>query len=152
MQPAENPSTCVLVVEDDPDVLKMVCYALDLCGYQVLSAVCGEDAVKIGAGQTVPISLLLTDVEMPGMNGLELSRLREFLDVRVLFMSGWTDSEWMDGVPLLRKPFTLEQLACAVGEALKEDTQPLRRTPGRVSAAEASAMPACRQRSQAGRG
>ena len=152
MQTAENPFTCILVVEDDPDVLKMVCYALDLRGYKVLSAVSGEDAVEIAVRQNSPISLLLTDIEMPGMDGLELShRLRQSLNLPVLLMSGWTDSEWLDGTPLLRKPFTLEQLAEAVDKVLKEDTLPSRRTPGRINAAEARAMPARRERSQAGR-
>ena len=95
-------------------------------GYQVVEAESAAVALQIWQGLTAPVDLLLTDLIMPGMRGRDLAALLKVTrpDMVVLFMSGYTDCEIQrhgaleDGVALLRKPFTLDELARAVREAL----------------------------------
>jgi DNA-binding response OmpR family regulator len=88
------------------------------CGYQVLTAGDGREALEIGQQHEGPIDLLLTDVVMPHMNGKQLAtQLRaQWPEIRVLYMSGYTDQviarqdiEAAD-VALLSKPFSMRSL------------------------------------------
>jgi two-component system cell cycle sensor histidine kinase/response regulator CckA len=108
----------VLVVEDRDEVRAITCRMLEQLGYQPLAASGGADALLMAARHTTPIPLLLADVVMPGMNGRELAaQLHQvYPDMRVIFMSGYTDrilthtgtlESWMS---YLQKPFTLAQL------------------------------------------
>ncbi len=105
----------VLVVEDQPHVLKLTCAILKEFGYKTLEASHGEDALGLATTHNGPLDLVLTDVIMPGMNGPELAdRLKGVRQVRVLFMSGY--SETMEGghdpkLAYIQKPFTPETLA-----------------------------------------
>ena len=117
----------ILLVEDDPDVRRVVANVLRGKGYRVLEAANGREALQIDRqpGET-EISLLLTDVVMPVMGASELfEQLRPTLpDMRVLYMSGHMDQTIADhGVPtsdarLLQKPFSPDTLAGAVREVL----------------------------------
>jgi signal transduction histidine kinase/CheY-like chemotaxis protein len=116
----------VLVVEDDPSILKLAELMLESLGYAVLGAGTAEDALAVVRGQAGPIHLLVTDVVMPGMNGRELARqLGESRpDLKVLFMSGYTSNVIAhrgvldDDVHFIPKPFTRALLAAKVREAL----------------------------------
>ena len=98
--------------------------------YAVLFALNGSEALAVASHHGGPIHLLLTDLAMPGMNGRDLAALMKVMRpyMVVLFMSGYNDSEIerrdaLDpGVALLRKPFTLDELARAVREALDRRT------------------------------
>jgi CheY-like chemotaxis protein len=114
----------VLLVEDQDAVRAVAARALRAYGYIVLVARHGPDALALlrGAGK---IDLLLTDLVMPEMPGQELAgRVRALApDIRVLFMSGYVESpqgqgELDPGTPLVRKPFTGEELARAVRAVL----------------------------------
>jgi two-component system, cell cycle sensor histidine kinase and response regulator CckA len=117
----------VLVVEDEEAVRALARRILERQGYTVLDARNGEAALVLV--RSMPgrrIDLLVTDMVMPGMNGRALAEAMVATrpDVRVLFMSGYTDDEIVRrglrdaDVSLLQKPFTADGLACAVRAAL----------------------------------
>ena len=95
---------------------------LDRLGYQVLLAKDGPSALAAARAHAGPITVLLSDVVMPGLGGPELYRqLRaEHPGLRALFVSGYSDEQLtpadrIDGVTaFLPKPFTPDQLAVAV--------------------------------------
>jgi two-component system cell cycle sensor histidine kinase/response regulator CckA len=114
---------CILVVEDEPAVREIAVHVLTTAGYEVLTAGSPEQALE-QALKCRP-SLLLTDVVMPGMSGRELAtRLRiELRDIRIVFMSGYTDDiVTRHGIrerqlAFLEKPFTRQTLLERVREA-----------------------------------
>jgi len=83
----------VLVVEDQDEVRKLVCYLPRDFGFEVLVAVDGSEALRIVERHPQPIRVLLTDVVMPGMNGRELAARLTGLqpEVKVIYMSGYAD-------------------------------------------------------------
>ncbi len=117
----------VLLVEDEPEVRRLVEKLLGLRGYRVLSAGSPADAIAIARRQEAPIDLLLTDVIMPGMNGRELARVLAGSRprMRVLYMSGYTDAAISQqgilepGTAFLSKPFTPDALARKVREVIE---------------------------------
>jgi two-component system cell cycle response regulator CpdR len=94
----------VLVVDDEPLILDDVAAMLEELGCTVLTAASGAEALQRLA-ENKRIEILLTDVNMPGMDGYSLvhraKRLRP--DLKVLLLSG-RESE-RDDLPLVRKPF-----------------------------------------------
>ena len=120
----ESNGTTVMVVEDEDAIRTLTRRILTRQGYAVIEAENPEHAISLCTDMKP--DLLLTDVVMPGMSGKDLSqRLRErHADLRVLFMSGYTDNV-MDrygldasGDSLLQKPFNGRELLEAVQEAL----------------------------------
>ena len=63
----------ILVVDDEPDVCGLARDCLVAAGYRILEARDGEEALRIAEAHTEPIHLLLTDVVMPRLNGIELA-------------------------------------------------------------------------------
>ncbi len=116
----------ILLVEDDHAVRSVAERALVRFGYQVLSAARGEDAVRIASEHEAPIDLLLTDIMMPGMNGVEVAGavMRERPGILVFFMSGYADQDLVrqgllePGTHFLQKPFTPMELAQRIREIL----------------------------------
>lgn len=116
----------ILVVEDDDHVRGLVVTELRALGYTVLSASSPNDALTLTQSQKTPIDLLLTDVVLPVINGRVLAEqlCAEHPDMRVLFMSGYTDSAIAQlgvlerGVYFLQKPFSKQALASKVREIL----------------------------------
>jgi len=121
-------SETILLVEDDPAVRKSAETALNRFGYLILTAGNGKEALEIVENEGRPVHLLLTDVVMPDMNGKELFQkaAQKRLDLKVLYMSGYTDDVIVhrgvleEGVDLLPKPFTVKNLAAAVRNALEK--------------------------------
>ena len=121
----EAQNRTVLVVDDEPEVRKLVGAMLTREGYKVLVSDSGEPAIKTFLRQTARIDLLLTDVVSPGISGPMLAdRLLEVQpQLRVLFMSGFDTTQVVQhyvlerGFLLLIKPFTMEQLLEKVREA-----------------------------------
>jgi len=116
----------VLVVEDQEGVRALARDVLKNAGYQVLEAANGSDALLVSETHAGPIHLILTDVIMPGMDGLELARRLQPLrpEAKVLFTSGYT-GDVIDhrglrdpGVASLQKPFTPASLIGKVRETL----------------------------------
>jgi signal transduction histidine kinase len=119
----------VLLVEDEPTILKMVTMMLENQGYAVLSAATPEEAIRLMETHTGELDLLMTDVVMPGMNGRELSRhlMVHYPNLKCLFMSGYTADIVADhgvlepGVHFIQKPFSPEDLATKIRQALDGD-------------------------------
>jgi PAS domain S-box-containing protein len=116
----------ILVVEDEDALLRVAKRTLDAVGYQVVTAVDGDDALKIYANHKGGIQLLLTDVVMPKMSGFELAQelLKKQPDLKVLYMSGYTDNVYFHhgmldgGVNFIGKPFTEDTLTLKVRKVL----------------------------------
>jgi PAS domain S-box-containing protein len=123
--PGARGNETVLVVEDQDAVRAVAARVLGAYGYTVLQARHGNDALATLRATPGRIDLLLTDLVMPEMHGQELAdRVRQIEPtVRVLFMSGYVEtprvpSERDASTPIVRKPFSGEELAHAVREAL----------------------------------
>ena len=126
--PAEAPGGAgtVLVVEDEEAVRTLASRVLRAKGYRVLEAASADLALAILGGNTDSIDLLLTDVVMPGMSGPALAQrlIGQHPSLRVLYMSGYAEEaiERQGSLPaggdLLDKPFTADQLARRVREAI----------------------------------
>jgi PAS domain S-box-containing protein len=110
----------ILLAEDEAGVRKYVSSVLRSNGYEVLEAGTGREALTAAQGHGGPIHLLLTDVVMPEMGGVELcerfSAARP--GVAMLMMSGYADRPLPEGRGLLVKPFTPGALLGRVREAL----------------------------------
>ena len=117
----------VLIAEDDPGVRVFAVSAARELGYQVIEADGAAVALE-RLGQRPEISLLLTDVVMPGSNGRQLVDAALVLrpDLKVVYMTGYTRNAIVHngtldaGTRLLTKPFTLEQLDRELRDALAE--------------------------------
>jgi two-component system, cell cycle sensor histidine kinase and response regulator CckA len=120
----------VLVVDDEPEVRKLVSAMLTRNGYRVLSADTGENAIRLFKSHP-ETELLLTDVVAPGMSGPMIADEISALEpgIKVLFMSGFDNTQVVQryvvetGYSLLVKPFTMEQLEQKVREVLEGRTQ-----------------------------
>jgi two-component system, cell cycle sensor histidine kinase and response regulator CckA len=118
----------ILLVEDEEPVLEVVRNLLGLNRYLVIEAHDGYQALAICTDYSDVIHLMITDIIMPQMNGIELAqRARIFRpDMKVLFMSGYVP-EYLhqygltDEMVLLRKPFGLEDLVVKI-RAAREGT------------------------------
>ena len=119
-------SETVLVVEDEDSVRDMIREILAEYGYDVLEARSGREAVDLCSRHQGTIHMMLTDVVMPGMNGVELSKRLAPMqpEMKVLIMSGYTADAiahqgMLDpGIAFLQKPFAMDTLAHKVREVL----------------------------------
>lgn len=109
----------ILLVDDDASARRLVARLLAEEGYEVLDAVGPVHALDVASSHAQRIGLLLTDIRMPVMSGLDLAaRFGRLVPAAgVLLMSGYHDHGDV-GHPLLEKPFTPGELATAVRQAL----------------------------------
>jgi two-component system cell cycle sensor histidine kinase/response regulator CckA len=115
----------ILVVEDEPAVRTIVTTSLRRKGHRVLQAASADEALQVASAQTEPIDLLLTDANMPGMNGIDLARTlaAERPDMLIVIMSGFTEDTLRlrdAGVAavMLPKPFSPSELQRTIAEIL----------------------------------
>jgi CheY-like chemotaxis protein len=110
----------VLVVDDEAVILVLVRSILEREGYAVVTAESAHEALKFIRSCDNDLDLLLTDVQMPDMNGLELARraVEYRSHVAVAFMTGFSDLLTPDGIPMFRKPFRLDAFVSGIGEML----------------------------------
>jgi CheY-like chemotaxis protein len=116
----------VLLVEDEPTMLRAAQSSLTSLGYTVLSASTPASALHLAYGHAGPIDVLLTDVVMPEMNGRDLAaRLQASRPGLVcVYMSGYTANVIAhrgvldEGVLFIQKPFSISALAEKMREAI----------------------------------
>lgn len=121
----ENKKT-ILVVDDEPEIRKLVSAMVSQAGYVAITADSGEHAVTLFKKHKEPIQLLITDVIQAGMSGPMLADKLTGLqpDLKVLYISGYDNTHVVQkyvvekGHSLLAKPFTMEELRIKVDELL----------------------------------
>ena len=122
-----NGKETILLVEDEPMIRSMCMRVLNDNGYKVLEAANGEEAFRLAQNHAPGvIDLLLTDVVMPQMGGIELAMcLHEARpDIKILLTSGYTDEAPTlacspnGSIPFLQKPFMPSELLSQVREVL----------------------------------
>jgi CheY-like chemotaxis protein len=109
------PKKCVLIIEDDEDILELVRFNLEKEGYAVAGVTTGEDGV--GAARSHPPDLVLLDLMLPGMDGLEVCRelkghpidRQTYPEVRAAIRERPDDMEAL--IRLLRVSQNLERIA-----------------------------------------
>ena len=118
----------ILLVEDEPAILKMTKMMLERKGYLVLSAATPADAIHIADAYVGKIHLLITDVVMPGMNGRDLAKkiTAIFPEIKLLFMSGYAANAIShqgvldDKIAFMQKPFSMNKLAEKIRRVIDE--------------------------------
>ncbi len=116
----------VLIVDDNPPVLRLARTVLRRAGYEILEAGSGKAALDVAERFRGTISLLLTDVVMPGMTGRELAVVfrDRYPAVRIVYMSGYTEDEAilrdirLAEAEFIQKPFTVQGLRGKIREVL----------------------------------
>jgi len=116
----------ILVIDDDPSIVRVAERILKLDGHEVVTAATGVSALQ--ECRTAPFDLVVTDVCMPGMDGMEMlvQFSREFPGLKIVVMSGGGDesddvfvrAKRLGAVLTLPKPFTVDEMTQAIREAL----------------------------------
>jgi CheY-like chemotaxis protein len=128
VEAASSGKETILVVEDEPSLRAMIGEILESAGYEVLGGPTPAEALAAAAAHRGPLSLVLTDVVMPGMSGRQVADALQSSrpEARVLFMSGYTDDTISHhgilerGLQFLQKPFTTEGLLRKVRDVLSD--------------------------------
>ncbi len=129
---AAGPDQTILLTEDNQMVRQLSEQVLEGLGYRVLAAKDAEEALRIHASHAGEIDLLLTDLVLPGKDGLTLTRmiLAENPAMKALLMTGYSSKarfnpdSLLEGTSFLQKPFTPIGLQRAVNRALQETELP----------------------------
>ena len=116
----------ILVVEDIPEVMKVVTHLLELSDYFVLKAKTGEEAIQIFKENLDKINLVLLDLILPGISGKAVYQniQRTAPTIPVLFSTGTSeydeDITFLEnqGLPIIKKPYSLKDLNASIRHAL----------------------------------
>jgi two-component system cell cycle response regulator CpdR len=116
----------VLIVDDEESMRLLVARAVAMDGHETTTAADGAEALDILSGQDSSFDLLLTDIQMPVMDGiaLALTAARDFPQVTILLMTGFADQrERASGLnaiahDVISKPFSVADIRTAVADAL----------------------------------
>ncbi len=116
-------SGTILLVEDEAALRFAICEFLESKGYNVLMAGSGTEAIRTVEQHTSTIDVIITDLVMPGMDGIELVNVLapHCTGTQIMYMSGYTEraEELLDtGALLLKKPFSLSELASKLRSVL----------------------------------
>jgi signal transduction histidine kinase/DNA-binding response OmpR family regulator len=117
----------VLIVEDDPSISDLSGKFITKMGYRVVLTESADKALNLIEDEGLRPKLVITDVVMPGLSGLELAAILRFKhpDMRIILMSGYTETviskhgERDSSIPFLHKPFTRQELLQKMELALK---------------------------------
>jgi PAS domain S-box-containing protein len=124
----------VLIVDDEDDVRKLLIDVLRIGPFRVIEARDGDQALKLALAQPTPIALLVTDIVMPGLSGMELADTLRARNpaLKVLFMSGYAERERVrqlhDNEQFIPKPFLPAELFRRVDAFLREVTPEVEQT------------------------
>ncbi|MBA2380638.1 MAG: PAS domain S-box protein [Chloroflexi bacterium] len=152
--PAVRPTETVLLVDDNAAVRRVTARILERCGYVVIAASDGLEALARAHSHPGPIDVLLTDVVMPNMRGPDLAGrfLADRPGTPVVFMSGYSQGSGSDAdvgptSALVHKPFTADDLIAALRRALPAEltTTVRNATPHRPDSGP-QVSPPCRSR------
>ena len=112
-------SATILVVDDEPQVRRLACRALERAGYRVIEATDGLEALRLFS-DGARIDLLVTDIRMPHTDGIVLAAAlkRRYPSLPVLFISGFPRGSEPTPEPFLAKPFDMRTLCERVQEML----------------------------------
>ena len=124
--PLSQATETILLVEDEEMLLEIEAAMLENSGYTVLTVSCSDLAEELFREHLSKIDLLMTDVIMPKINGMQLADKLQTLspNLKVLFMSGYPEdvigkqSTLKEGAHFLQKPFSMETLTTKVREVL----------------------------------
>ncbi len=124
--PASETAETILLVEDETAVRELTLKMLRQLGYTVLTAESADDAMRVSEAYAGKLSLLVTDVVMPGMSGRQLADALVLVrpGIKVLFLSGYTENTVVHhgvldaGVDFLPKPFSRDVLGKKLREIL----------------------------------
>ena len=127
VEPASRRHGTILLVEDEPRILKMTAMMLEILGYNVVPAGTPVEAIRLAREANDEIHLLLTDVIMPEMNGRDLAQrlLVSRPGMKCVFMSGYSADVIAHhcildkGVSFIQKPFSQEELDTKILETLE---------------------------------
>lgn len=119
-------SETILLVEDNDAVRLVSLDVLEMCGYTVLEARDGEEALRLFDAHQDDIKLVVTDVVMPGISGLELVRQLRVLNtgIKILYLSGYSEEEVLrkgelqEDMAFLQKPYSILSFSQEVHQAL----------------------------------
>jgi CheY-like chemotaxis protein len=121
-------SETILLLEDNTTIRQAAQRILTECGYAVLEAASGPEAIARARKHQARIHLLLADVDMPGMSGQEtaLQICAERPQLKVLYMSGYKPPAQRTGEPTVffKKPFTSSELLEKLREILDSNSRP----------------------------
>ena len=117
----------ILLVDDDPTILNMGTEVLEALGYRVLQAVNGEDALDTFIRHQDTIRLVVSDIVMPRLGGVEaVARMRQIRpELKVIFCTGYDDKTVIHKTDIntkdiiLNKPYKINTLSQRVAEALR---------------------------------
>ena len=116
----------VLVVDDEDSMRLLVARAIAMDGHDITTAADGAEALELLGSTETTFDLLLTDIQMPVMDGiaLALTAARDFPDLTILLMTGFADQrERASGLnaiahDVISKPFSVADIRTAVADAL----------------------------------
>jgi DNA-binding response OmpR family regulator len=130
----DNSNKTILLADDDEQLRNFVAALLHKCGYNVIVAKNGKDALQKAREFDGTIHLLLSDVEMPGMTGIELAIQlnQERPDTKILLISGLATGMLLlnNGWSFLPKPFVSEMLRDRIRDFLSEQPPIKEHLPG----------------------
>jgi DNA-binding response OmpR family regulator len=122
---AERSSRCILAVEDDPDLLRLIRRELEVAGFRVWPAASAEEALELIARQGLP-HLALVDILLPGLDGLGLARkLQEWSDLPIVMLTSVQEEETVvqaiEGFAedYIRKPFNPREMVARVERVVR---------------------------------
>ncbi|HHE32109.1 MAG TPA: response regulator, partial [Chlorobaculum parvum] len=121
----------IMVVEDEPYILKLVQDILESYDFAVLTAADGDECLHAAETREYQIDLLITDVVLPTMNGIELSQVlqKENPGLKCLFMSAHApesangQKKLRDGVDFIQKPFSIDDFIHAIDRVLNSEIE-----------------------------
>jgi CheY-like chemotaxis protein len=116
----------VLIVDDEDSMRQLVARAITMDGHEITTAADGAEALEILGSADSPFDLLLTDIQMPIMDGiaLALASARDFPEMTILLMTGYAEQrERASGLnaiahDVVTKPFSVADIRTAVADAL----------------------------------
>jgi two-component system cell cycle response regulator CpdR len=116
----------VLIVDDEESMRQLVARAIAMDGHDIMTAADGAEALDILSGPDSSFDLLLTDIQMPVMDGiaLALTAARDFPQLTILLMTGYAEQrERASGLSaiahdVISKPFSIADIRTAVADAL----------------------------------